>query len=242
MENDNVISTDGENLGFRADVRKRAFTLLGAAGITLAVLFASRLLLLFEPLLDKIYYGTLSTILYYIFVLVLFTAYIVALNAFLKKRCKLRLFLPNKEHSMTVPNTLAIIALGAATMFIISACFKFKVKIQIEMGSGVTTATALTNIAVYVYYGLHLWLGLTAAALIDRAMPELIKTPRRVPWGALALVTVFALPELALEFWTTNNLYPLMYYALAYVYAAVYELTDGSFHLTYWACIAIMVL
>lgn len=222
--------------------RKKAFVLLGAAGVTLAVLFLSRLLQLFKPLTDKIYYGTLSTIFYYIFVGILFVAYTVFLNYFLKKRCGERIFAPNRAHRMTVPNTLAVIALGAAAMFVISACFKFKVKIQIEMGSGVTMATALTNIAVYVYYALHLWLALTATTLIDRAMPALVPTPKRIPWGAVALCTLFALPELALEFWTTNNMYPLVYFALAFVYAAVYELTDRSYHLTYWACVVIMVL
>ncbi len=221
--------------------RGKTFMLLGAAGVTLAVLFLSRLLWLFKPLLDNIYYGTLSVIFYYIFVGVLFAAYIVALHFFLKKKCGERIFLPKKTH-VSVTNTLAVIALGAAAMFVISACFKFKVKIQIEMGSGVTTAAALTNIAVYFYYALHLWLGLTAAALFDRAMSMLVPTKRLFPWGAILLVTVFGLTELALEFWTTDHLYPILYYALCYVYAAVYELTGRSYHLTYWACVAIMVL
>lgn len=221
--------------------RKKAFVLLGAAGVTLAVLFLSRLLFLFKPLTDKIYYGTLSVVFYYIGVGILFTAYIVLLNIFLKKHCGERIFLPNKTH-VSVANTLGVIALGATVVFIISACFKFKVKLQLEMGSGVTTATALTNIAVYVYYALHLWLGLTAAAIFDRAMPMLVKTPRIFPWGALLLVTAFGLPELLLEFFTTTHMYSLMYYWMLYAYAAVYELTGRSFHLTYWACVVIMVL
>lgn len=224
-----------------SDEKRRAYIMLIAAGVTLVVLFLSRILWLFKPLFDLVYYGTLPIILYYILIGIVFTVFVILLNRYLKKNCSLRLFLPQKNQ-VDVPRTLAIIAIGAIAVLCISAGFKFKVKIQIEMGSGITMATALINLAVYVYYGLHLWLGLIAAALIQRALTILIPTRYSVPWGAIALVTVFGLVEFALEFGTTNHLYPWLYYILTYVYALVYELTDRSFHLTYWTCIIIMVL
>lgn len=224
-----------------ADEKRRAYTMLIAAGVTLAVLFLSRLFWLFKPVFDLVYYATLSVILYYILVGIVFTVFIILLNRYLKKHCDCRLFLPQKKH-MDVPRTLAIIVIGAITMLCISAGFKFKVKIQVEMGSGVTMATALINLAIYVYYGLHLWLGLTAAALVQRALTILLPTKYSVAWGAILLVTVFGLIEFVLEFSTTTHLYSWLYYILTYVYAVVYELTDRSFHLTYWACIIIMVL
>ncbi|MDE6293532.1 MAG: hypothetical protein K2L88_02785 [Clostridiales bacterium] len=221
--------------------KRRAYVMLIAAGVTLGVLFLSRIFWLFKPLFDLVYYGTLPVILYYILVGIVFTVFVVLLNIYLKKHCSLRLFLP-QEKQMDVPRTLAIIAVGAIAVLCISAGFKFKVKIQIEMGSGVTMATALINLAIYIYYGLHLWLGLIAAALVQRALSILIPTRYSVPWGAILLVTVFGLVEFALEFGTTSHLYPWLYYILTYVYALIYELTDRSFHLTYWACIIIMVL
>lgn len=221
--------------------KRRAYTMLIAAGVTLAVLFLSRLIWLFKPVFDLVYYATLSIILYYIIVGVVFTVFIIVLNHYLKKLCDCRLFLPQKKH-MDVPRTLAVILVGAIVMLCVSAGFKFKVKIQVEMGSGVTMATALINLAIYVYYGLHLWLGLTAAALVQRALTILLPTKYSVPWGAIFLVTVFGLAEFAFEFGTTTHLYPWLYYILTYAYAVVYELTDRSFHLTYWTCIIIMVL
>lgn len=224
-----------------SDEKRRAYIMLIAAGVTLGVLFLSRIFWLFKPLFDLVYYGTLPIILYYILVGIVFTVFVILLNNYLKKHCSLHLFLPKKNH-VDVPRTLAIIAIGAIAVLCISAGFKFKVKIQIEMGSGVTMATALINLAVYIYYGLHLWLGLIAAVLIERALTILIPTRYSVPWGAIFLVTVFGLVEFALEFGTTNHLYPWLYYILTYVYALIYELTDRSFHLTFWACIIIMVL
>ena len=221
--------------------KRRAYVMLIAAGITLAVLFLSRLFWLFKPLFDLVYYGTLPIILYYIVLVIVFTVFIILLNHYLKKLCSCRLFLPQKK-TMDVPRTLAVIVVGAIAMLCVSAGFKFKVKIQVEMGTGVTMATALINLAVYIYYGLHLWLGLTAAALVQRALTTLLPTKYSVPWGAIFLVTVFGLTEFALEAWTTTHLYPWLYYILTYAYAVVWELTDHSFHLTYWACIVIMVL
>lgn len=222
--------------------KRRAFMLLGACGVTLSVLFLSRLIWLFKPLFAKVYYGTLSVILYYSTVAVIFTVFVVLLGLFLKRKCGERIFLPRRSPQIDVPRALSIIALSAAVVFFISAGFDFKVKIQIEMGSGVTMAQALTNISVYVYYALHLWLGLIAAEIFGRAMNILVPTRYAFPWAAVFLVMVFGLTEFALEVGTTFNLYPWIYYLLTYVYAAVYELTNRSFHLTYWTCVIIMVL
>lgn len=223
------------------DEKRRAYFLLGGAGATLALLLLSRLIWLFEPLLKLVYYGTLSEILYYIILIVLFTTYIVVLNHYIKKQTSEHLFLPKKTH-VDVVRTLAVIALVAVTFFVVSAGFKFKIKLQIEMGTGVTIARALTNIAVYIYYGLHLWLGLTAAELIRRGMNIIVPTRNPLPWGEIALVTVFGLLEFLFEATTTTHLYPWLYYIFTYVYACVYALTDHSYHLTYWTCIIIMVL
>lgn len=221
--------------------KRRAFTMLIAAGITFGVLLISRLFWLLKPLFDLVYYGTLPIILYYILLIIVYTVFVIFLNKYLKRLCNLRMFLPQKHH-VSVRNTLTIIAIGAVTVFFISLGFNFKVKVQVEMGFGVTMATALINLAVYIYYGLHLWLGLIAAVLVQHALDILIPTKYSIPWGAIFLVTVFGLIELLLEATTTVHMYPWLYYILTFVYALVYELTDRSFHLTYWACIIIMVL
>lgn len=224
-----------------AHEKRRAYFMLGAAGVTVAVLLLSRLIWLFEPLLDEIYYGTLSEIVYYIILGVVFTGYIVGLHYFVKRMCGVRMFVPKKTQ-IDVPRALGVIAIAAATVFIVSASFKFKLKIQIEMGTGVTMATALTNIAVYIYYGLHLWLGLAAASLVQDALSILLPAKYTVPYGAIFLVTVYGLLELIFELGTTTHLYPYMYYLFTFAYAAIYVLTEHSFHLTYWAAIAILVL
>lgn len=221
--------------------RRRAVNFLGAAGVTFAVLLLSRILWLFEPILDLIYYGTLSEIIYYIVLGVLFTVYIVCLNVYLKRTSAERMFLPNKE-PLSLTRLLIIIAIGAVTVFITAAVFKFKLKVQLEMGTGVTMATALTNIAVYFYYAFHLWLGLTAAELVRRGLTILLPSKHPVPWGALFLVAVFGVFELIFELGTTTHMYPWLYFFFTFAYAAIFEASDHRYHVTYWTSIIIMVL
>ncbi len=221
--------------------RKRAYTMLGAAGVTLAVLFLSRLIWLFEPVLDLIYYGTLSEIVYYIILGVVFTGYVIALNIFIKKHCGVSLFRP-KKRTLNIARALGVIAVSAAAVFIASASLDFNLKMQLEMGLGVTLATALTNIAVYIYYGLHLWLGFIGAALVQYALSALFPAKYTVPYGAIFLVTVFGTIELILELYTTTHLYPWLYYLFTYVYAAIFVLTGRSFHVSFWASCIVMAL
>ena len=177
-----------------ADIKRRAFIMLGAAGVTLAFLLFTRLLWLFEPLLDKIYYGTLSEVVYYITLGLLCTAFIVALNEFIKRKCDVRLFRVKKT-PVPITRALSVIAVCAVTVFVVSAAFGFKLKMQKEMGMGVTLATALTNISVYFYYAFHMWLGFAAAALVQYGMSMLFPAKYTVPYGAIFLVAVYGLLE-----------------------------------------------
>lgn len=228
--------------------RTRGITLIVCAAITIGVMLLSRLFWLFKPLLDKIYYGELSEGIYYIFLLVLCLVYCILLARYVGKNCNEVLYTPRKNSPMTITRVLTIIAVCAVAVFITGAAFKFKVKIQLEMGvqseagKSVTIATALTNIAVYSYYAFHLWLGLSAAVLVQRGLTILFPAKHTIPWGAIFLVTVYGLLELALEIWTTNHVYPWLYYLFTYVYAAVFILSDYRFHVTYWASIIVMVL
>lgn len=221
--------------------KTRGFTLIVCAAITVGVLLFSRMFWLFKPLLDKIYYGTLSEVVYYIFLFALCIGFCIPLARYVKTNCNEVLYSPRKD-KMTIPQVLYIIALCAVAVFITSAAFRFKTKIQLEMGSGVTMATALTNIAVYFYYAFHMWLGITAAVLVQRGLTILFPAKHTVPWGAIFLVTVYGLSELALEIWTTNHAYPWMYYLFTYVYALIFTMSDHRFHVTYWASIIVMVL
>ena len=224
-----------------SDIKRRAFIMLGAAGVTLGFLFLSRLIWLFEPLLDRIYYGTLSEIVYYLILGLLYSVFVVVLNEFVKKRCGVRLF-RRKRGTVSIPRVLGCITVGAAAVLFTGIYFGFKLKMQVEMGMGVTLATALTNIAVYVYYGLHIWLGFTAAALVQYACSMLFPAKYTVPYGAIFLVTLFGLPELPLELFATVHVYPWIYYLYTYVYAAIFVLTQRSFHISYWASVIVMGL
>ncbi len=224
--------------------KRNAFIMLGAAGVTLAVGLLSRLIWLAEPVLDMIYHGT-AAVVYYVVLGALFAGYAVGLNFFLKRVVGIRIFKTEKSDLTTkqsVISALCIIALGAAAVFVASAYNGFKLKLETEMGLGVTLETAIINVLVYIYYGLHLWLGFIAAELVQRAGNTLFPSKYGVPFGAIFLVTFFGLSQLAAEIFATSHMFPMLYYLFTYVYAAIYEITGRRYRLSYWASVAVMVL
>lgn len=217
--------------------------MLGAAAATLIFGMLSRLIWLAEPVLDMIYHGTAVAV-YYGLLGILFAGYVVGLNAFLKRVVNVRIFAVNKpmDEKQAIIRAALIIAVGAVAVFIASAYNGFKLKLQVEMGLGVTIETAILNILVYVFYGLHLWLGIIAADLVQRGMSAILPSKYGIPFGSIFLVTVFGLSELALEVFSTAHMFPFIYYLFTYVYAAVYEITGRRFHLSYWASVVVMIL
>ncbi len=183
----------------------------------------------------------LTEIIYYILLAVVCTAFIVSLNIVIKKLCGVKLF-RRRARTIDLARALGVIAIAAVTVLIVSSTFGFQLKLQKEMGMGVSIAKAFTNIAVYIYYGLHLWLGFTAAALVQYALSMLFPAKYTVPWGAIFLVTVFGLTEFLFEYTTTSHLFPSYYYFMTYAYAAIYILTGRSFHVSFWASVAVMIL
>ncbi len=224
-----------------AEDKRRAFIMLGAAGGTVAFMLLSRLLWLLKPLYDLADYGMLSEIIYYIVLGIVCTVFIITLNAVIKNTCDVKLF-RRRARTVNIPRALGVIAIAAATVFIVSATFGFQLKLQKEMGMGVSISTAFTNISVYLYYGLHMWLGFTAAALVQYALSMLFPAKHTVPWGAIFLVTVYGLLEFIFEYTTTDHLFSAYYYFMTYAYAAIYILTGRSFHVSFWASIAVMIL
>lgn len=221
--------------------KRRAFILLGAAGVTLAALLLSRLVWLAAPLFDKILYGTVTEITYYLILTLIVVGYAIGLNKFLKKFCDFKLFERSAE-KISITRALGAIALCAVFMFIASAAIGFKFKMELEIGYGVTPVVAISRVATYIYYAEHLLLGFIMATLVQNALSTLVPTRYELPWGAIALVTVYGLIEFVLELYATTHLYPWIYYLFTYAYAAIYVLTGRSFRLSYWASVILMVL
>ncbi len=221
--------------------RRRAFVMLGAAGVTVGFLALSRLLWLLKPLYDLVYYALIPEIGYYVTLTVLYIPFIILLNRFIKKKCGVRLFRVRGK-AVGLSRALGCIAVAAVAVFIISAAFGFKLKLEKEMGMGVTGMRMIVNIAVCYYYGLHLWLGMTAAALVQYACSILLPTRYTVPWGSVFIVAVYGLLELLFETYTTTHLFPWVYFVFSFAYAAIFTLSGRSFHISYWASVIIMFL
>lgn len=223
------------------DDRRRAYFALLAAGLTVLFLALTRLVWLFSPLFDMIYYGLLSEIIYYIILILLCVGWSIFIHHFVKRKCDIRVY-ARKQQPLGIWRTLAAIGVAALFVFVVSAILGFKFKAQNEMGMGVTLNQALTNIAVYFYYGVHMWLGFTAAVLVQYGASTLLPTKYTVPWGSIFLVALYGVIELLFEYATTNHMYAGYYYLFTYAYAIIFALTARRFHVSYWTSFAVMIL
>lgn len=227
--------------------RKAAIELFIAAGIMFAILLATRLITLFNPLFALVYYGTLVEVLYYIILLVICVVCQTLVYRYFVKHHNLSIFKSQAKPVSSQASLLeqiikpvAVVGICLITVIIVGASFNFKLKMEFEMGTGVTGAKALTNIAVYFYYGCHIWLMMTVVALVQRGFDILFVTKYSISVGAIVLVLIGAV-EFLFEALTTNHMYPHLYFILTFVYAAIWELTR-SYHGTFWASVVLMVL
>lgn len=221
--------------------RKKCVVMLGAAAVTLVLLFGSRLVWLMKPLFDRVFGGLVSETFYYLIILVLFVAYMIGLGFFIRKRCGFGLY-KVKRPPLDLPRALGVIAVCAAAVFVTSAAFKFKLKVEYELEQGSTGTNMLVNAAIYFYYALHLLLAFISTELVQRALSTLIPAKYTIPWGAIFLVTVYGLIEFLFEYYATGHRFAHIYYLFTYVYAAVYVLSRRGFHASYWASVIVMVL
>lgn len=224
----------------RDDRRRACFALL-FAGLTVIFLSLTRLVWLASPLFDKIYYGLLSEIIYYIILIFLCVGWAIFMHCFAKRFCGISLY-ARKKQPLGLWRTLAAIGVAAAFVFVVSAILGFKFKAQNEMGMGVTLNQALTNISVYFYYALHMWIGFTAAAFVQYGASTLLPAKYTVPWGSVFLVAVYGVIELIFEHATTSHMYAGYYYLFTYAYAIIYALTARRYHVSFWTSFAVMVL
>lgn len=224
--------------------KKVAFALFKGAGITLAILFISRMITLFNPLLKKVYYGTLTEIIYYILLFCITLVTVVLMWYYFKRKYGLSIFesdcqIPNKKgYDFIVPSV--VIGIVAITVALTGLYFR-GLKVEHEMGTGITGYQAMINVAVYLYYGFHLWLAIMAMTMVQKGCDRLFVTKYGIHIGVIMFVTVFGLLEFLLECYTTNHLFPLLYYIYLYVYAIIFIVTK-SYHVTLWSAIVIMVL
>lgn len=223
------------------DDRIKCFSMLGAAAVTLVLLFGSRLVWLMKPLFDRVFGGLVSETFYYLIILVVFVAYMIGLGFFVRRFCGVRLY-KTKRPPVELPRALGVIAVCAVAVFVTSAAFKFKLKIEYELEQGSTGTNMLVNAAIYFYYALHLLLAFISTELVQRALSTLIPAKYTVPWGAIFLVTVYGLIEFLFEYYATGHRFAHIYYLFTYVYAAIYVISRRGFHASYWASVIVMVL
>lgn len=234
----------GLDLLLNKDNKQVAFALFKGAGITLAIVFISRLFTLFNPLLKKVYFGTLTEIIYYLFLFAVSLTTVVLMWNYFKKRYGLSIFesdcqIPDKKgYDFIVPSV--VIGVVAITVALTGVYFN-GLKVEQEMGTGITGYQAMINVSVYFYYGFHLWLAITAMTMVQKGCDRLFVTKYGFHVGVIMLVTVFGLLELVLELSTTNHLFPLLYYIYLYVYGIIFIVTK-SYNVTLWSAIVIMVL
>lgn len=229
----------------REEEKKLAFTYLIFAAIILAGIYIVQIFHVFNPLFDRVYYGNLTTIFYYICNVVVWIPFIVLLYKFVLKYTGLKLF--RKSAPLSLKRSLIIYVCAVVPIFIVSAVLGFELKVVVELGKKVTGMQLATNGASYAHGAVKLLLAVMFIELVQEAGQLLYKGKycNRIPWGGIALAVIFGFAEVIVAYTTgttTAFLFAWMYIAFDLLYGVIYLLSNKNFFVTYFVSLIIFIL
>lgn len=234
------------SLALNKSNKRAAIKLFCVAVAATLLLIVSRVFSLILAPMSFYYYGIYGEITYYLIIAVIFAAFVIGATVYLQRTENIHIMEIQRER-LPIKNASLALTLLAVTLFVMCASMGFKFKLEYEMGVGITSGRVLMNVGVHFYYGLHLWMGFIIMHTTQRACDLLIKD-KCVPFGYIAFIVLYGLPELLLEtfatgmFYSPHDTYAYVYFILLFSYGGVYYLTQKSFHSSYWACFLVNFL
>lgn len=225
--------------------KKRAAVYLIFAAIVLAGIYIVQIFHVFDSLFDRIYYGNLTTIFFYICNAVFWIPFIVLLYKFVYKYTGYKLF--RKSDPLPLKRSLIIYVCAVVPIFIVSAVLGFELKVVVELGKKVTGMQLATNAASYAHGAIKLILAVIFIELVQEAGQLLYKGKygNRIPWGGIALALSFGFAEVIVAYATgtsTAFLFSWMYIAFDLLYGIIYLLGEKNFFVTYFVSLIIYIL
>ena len=228
----------------REQEKKLAYRYLIFAAIAFACIYFVQIFHLFDPLFDRIYYGNLTTVFFYICNALVWIPVLILLNKFIVKYTGYKVF-HRADSELSLKRSLIIYACAVVPIFIVSAALGFQLKIVFELGKRVTGMQLLTNACMYAHGAVKLLYAVVIIELVQEAGQLLYKGKYadRIPCGGIALALVFGFTEVIVAYASgAYTLFAWLYIAFDLMYGVIYLLCKKNFFVTYFVSLIIYIL
>lgn len=212
--------------------------------VTLGAMYIVQLFRLFAPLFQRVYYGNLTTMFFYILCVLFWIPCLAVLYLQIKKHTGYKVFRRARKE-LSLKRSLIIYACAVVPIFIVSAALGFELKVVFELGKRVTGIQLGTNGVMYAYGAVKLLLGVILIELVQECMDILYrgKYAGKIPWGGIFYAVIVGLIDVIVAYATgAQVLFAWLYVAFHLLYGVIYLLSEKNFYVTYFVSLIIYIL
>ena len=192
----------------------------------LLILALGEAAILFEPLYEDIYYGTLSNMFFTVIRAIIWAVGIITMVIISKKVLKfnpLRSPKESRKEELPIKNLIALTLITTACIALLSGLVGWQVKILADLGERYTGLMLELSAATWACNAVKILVAIMMINFFQEGM-EKSKFNKHIPWGGLLLLLTFGLYELIMG--STN--YPLVYLLYTLVYGEIHLLTHKN--------------
>lgn len=227
-------------LTFTKDKSSLKYYLLAA--LSVAAVYSCKLMDLFIPLFDNIYYGNLVAVFLNISSMILWIAEFLIMF-FVCKKLKIQIFSTEKKPQLKLSRLIVLFVLAILPMFIVSAYLNFTVKVVYDFGFKVTILGFWDNATRLIAWAARIVFMLLFIHFMHIAIEKNFKFNKAAlnkyfPWGGIFSILIFGIIDFF--FFSTNLAW--FYLFLTFYYDIIYMLSDRKFLSTYFICYLIWLL
>ena len=203
----------------------------------LLMLPLSNVMLLFEPLYEDVYYGTLTEMYNDILKAIFCVIGMVVIHKISKKKLSfspLRSKLESRKEELPIKNVILLTLITMGCIALVSSMVGWQVKVLADLGERYTGLQIELASAKWGCAVAKIMLVVMMLNFFQEGMEKSIPS-KHIPWGGILLFLTFGLYELIIGATTL----PLVYLLLTLVYGEIFLLTHKN---TFKSCVLIYVI
>lgn len=203
----------------------------------LLVLPLSNVMLLFEPLYENVYYGTLTEMYNDVLKAIFCVVGMIVIHIISKKKLgfsPLRSKLESRKEELPIKNVIVLTLITMSCIALVSGMVGWQVKILADLGERYTGLQIELAAAKWGCAVAKIMLVVMMLNFFQEGMEKSIPS-KHIPWGGILLFLTFGLYELIVGATTL----PLVYLLLTLVYGEIFLLTHKN---TFKSCVLIYVI
>ena len=195
--------------------------------ISLALIPLSNIVLLFEPLYENVYYGTLTKLYNDILKLIFWIVSSVILSKVSKKVLgfnPLRSPVESRKEELPIKNVILLTLIAASCIALVSYNVGWQVKILADLGERYTGLQLELALGEWASVVGKMFVVIMMLNFFQEGMEKSYPT-KFIPWGGILLFFTFGLYELI----AGSTTMPLVYLGFTLVYGIIHLLTHKNF-------------